>query len=205
VHVYHFPLLQWIGSPLLGGSCQSTGNFEIVYLSELDPTWRNENLALIAFPETKSFLNPITALGAQAACLLDSAIANTTLPDDKAFWCAGSQGLMYPLTGKVVEQVGPLQATTLLAERVLFKLHRLGQIKDTDCHQLCREQWLPIMPKSRYRYQLVYPHVGSCQPFGRTTSVWGSFMMNPLDSDDMSYLIWRKRNCCHWATEWEKE
>jgi conjugal transfer pilus assembly protein TraU len=55
VHVYHFPILQWVGSWLLGGSCQTRGKFEVVYFSELDPTWRDENLALITFPETINF------------------------------------------------------------------------------------------------------------------------------------------------------
>jgi conjugal transfer pilus assembly protein TraU len=198
VHVYHFPILQWVGSWLLGGSCQTRGKFEIAYLSELDPTWRDESLALIAFPETKPFLNPVSALGAQAACLLDSTLANTGLPSDSAYWCAGSQGFMYPLTGKVAEHVGSVQASTLLAERILFKLHRLGRIHDTDAHHLCGENVDLILPKSRYRYQMVYPKACSCYPFGRTTMMWGSGIMDPLHSDETSYLIFRKRNCCHY-------
>jgi conjugal transfer pilus assembly protein TraU len=197
VHVYHFPILRWVDSWLLGGSCQTRGKFEIAYLSELDPTWRDESLALIVFPETKSFLNPITALSAQAACLLDSTIANNRLPSDTAYWCAGSQGFMYPLTGKVVEHVGSVQVSTLLAERILFKLHVLGKIHDTHANHLCGEEISLRMPKSRYRYQMIYPKTTSCYPFGRTTMVWGSNVMDPLHSDDTSYLIFRKRNCCH--------
>ena len=78
VHVYHFPVLQWVEASCWG-DLPITGKFEIAYLSELDPTWRDENLALIVFPETKRFLNPMTALAAQGACLLDSTIANTRL------------------------------------------------------------------------------------------------------------------------------
>ena len=40
---------------------------------------------------------------------------------------------MYPLTGKVAEHVGSVQASTLLAERIIFKLHRLGKMEDTEC------------------------------------------------------------------------
>jgi conjugal transfer pilus assembly protein TraU len=198
VHVYHFPVLQWVGSWLLGGSCQTHGEFKIAYLSELDPTWRDESLALIVFPETKRFLDPKIALGAQTACLGDSTAANMGLPSDTAYWCAGSQGLMYPLTGKVVEHVGAVQASTLLAERILFKLHRLGNIHDTSPHHLCGEEIDLIMPKSRYRYQMVYPKVASCHPFGRITALWGSNTINPLKGDDTGYLIFRKRNCCYW-------
>lgn len=198
VHYYNFPLLQWADPGLLGGSCQTDGDFNLTYLSELDPTWHDESLAAIAFPETQGFANPISAMSAHAACAYDSVKANTGLPSDFAFWCAGSQGFMYPLTGKVVEHIGAVQASTLLAERLVFKLHRMGRISDTSSHNLCHEQIDPMMSKSRYRYQMVYPHPNACQPFGRTTMIWGANQMNPLTSDDTGYVIWRKRNCCNY-------
>jgi len=198
VHYYNFPIMQMMGNGLLGGSCHTNGNFSISYMSELDPTWHDESLAAIAFPETQGFANPLSAISAHAACVYDSVKANTGLPSDSAFWCAGSQGFMYPLTGKVVEHNGSVQASTLLAERLVFKLHRLGRISDTSSHNLCHEQINPIMPKSRYRYQMVYPHSNNCQPFGRSTMIWGANQMNPLSSDDTGYVIWRKRNCCNY-------
>ena len=105
---------------------------------------------------------------------------------------------MYPLSGEVAEHVSTVQASTLLAERTVFKLHRLMMIPDTSSDDVCRETQHALLPKSRYRYQMVYPHQGSCQPFGRTTAFWGSNKINPLQGDDTGYVIWRKRNCCNY-------
>ncbi len=151
VHYYNFPIMSWIAPELLGGSCQTDGAFfEPSYFSELDPTWHDEALAEIAFPETKVFSNPVTAISAQLACGLDSLAANTGLPSDTAFWCAGSQGFMFPMTGTVAEHVGGVQASTLLSERMVFKLHQLGLITDTRPENLCSEVWDYNLHKSRY-------------------------------------------------------
>ena len=48
------------------------------------------------------------------------------LPLDALFWCAGCQGGMYPLTGNVAAHVGGVQASLLAAERLVYRLHRLG-------------------------------------------------------------------------------
>ena len=69
---------------MLGGSCKTDGDIAITYLSAMDPTWHDETLAYLVFPETQWFENPITALGAQAACAADSIAANTGLPNDSA-------------------------------------------------------------------------------------------------------------------------
>jgi len=45
-----------------------------------------------------------------------SIAASAHLPLDALFWCAGSQGSMYPLTGHVQEHVGGVQASTLLTK-----------------------------------------------------------------------------------------
>lgn len=199
VHYYNFPILQLMADWLLGGSCKTNGDFLYPsYFSELDPTWHDEKLAMIAFPETQWFSNPITALGAQAACAADSLAANAGLPNDMSFWCAGSQGFMFPMTGKVAEHVGTVQATTLLSERVIFKLHQLGLITDTSSSDLCKEHWDYHMRKSRYRYQMIFPQKGKVQPFGRTTAIWGMDKIRPWDGDDIGYLIFRKRNCCNY-------
>lgn len=198
VHYINFPLLQWVAKELLGGSCQTDGKLEVSYLSELDPTWHNDSLAAIAFPETLLFSHPETAIGEEGLCALDSVAANAGLPSDKAFWCAGSQGFMYPLDGKVAEQVSPIQGTTLLAERIIFKLHRLGCITDSSPDNVCHEHTDLLMKKSRYRYQMVYPHAPTGEPFGRSTVLWESNQENLLKGDDAGFLIWRKRNCCNY-------
>jgi conjugal transfer pilus assembly protein TraU len=199
VHWYKFPLLFWLNI-ITDWVCVQGGDFDIAYLTELDPTWRDDELGFILNPEAILFANPI----AQVACAADSMAASIHLPLDALFWCAGSQGSMYPLTGHVQEHVGGVQASTLLTERMAYKLHRppfllLDSVSENS-PALCYEYPLPIIPKSRYRYQMVnpIPTVGSggCHPFGATTAIWGAGHEYPVTGEDFGYLVWRKRSCC---------
>lgn len=198
VHYYNFPILQFFGGWLLRGRCHTDGAFIPYYFSELDPTWHDDIAARDVFPETWMFADPTIALGLQIACTGDSFDANTHLPDDTTFWCAGSQGLMFPMDGEVAEVIGPAQATTLIAERAAFKLHQLGFIPDTSPDDLCSEHHDINLPKSRYRYEMVYPSYRTVEPFGRDTQFWAGGVYGPTQSDDSGYLIWRKRNCCNY-------
>ena len=203
VHWYKFPLMYWLNI-LTDAVCVEKGDFDIAYLTELDPTWRDDELAFILNPEATLFANPM----AQMACAADSVASAAGLPLDHLFWCAGSQGIMYPMNGHVQEHVGGVQASTLLAERMTYKMHREGLLWDSTGNvsspfdtALCYQYPSAIIPKSRYRYQMVNPlpattEPNGCQPFGRTTAIWGAWREFPYKGEDIGYLIWRKRNCC---------
>lgn len=200
VHWYKFPLMYWLNL-LTDGLCVEKSDFDIAYLTELDPTWHDDELTFLLNPEAILFSNLI----AQAACSADSLATLVGSPMDSLFWCAGSQGSMYPLNGVVQEHVGGVQASTLLAERMTYKMHREGLLWDSigkDGIALCSQFPSTIMPKSRYRYQMVNPiptasgGEDGCHAFGHTTSLWGSFHEYPYAGEDFGYLIWRKRNCC---------
>jgi len=192
VHIYNYPLFQWI--PVIPDrGCVAHGGFSITYLSELDPTWSDDKLAKLVHPETRAFAN----VAAQTACLADSVASNTHLPIDSLYYCAGSQGSIYPLTGSVAYHESGLQASVLLTERAGFLIHLYGRWRGTKGNRaLCHPYWMPIMQKSGYRYQLAYPSRKSCEPFGRSTIGWGAKVKKPLSSENYSYVIWRKRNCC---------
>lgn len=198
VHWYIYPLIYWL-SILTDFACLDKADFDVAYLTELDPTWDDDEMALFINPEVILFSNPI----AQLACAADAISALAGLPIDTLFWCAGSHGSMYPLDGHVQEHVGGVAASTLLAERMTYKMHREGLLWDSigkNGESLCRQHPAPIIPKSRYRYQMVnpLPTTGSkgCFPFGRTTAIWGAGKEFPYKGEDFGYLIWRKRNCC---------
>lgn len=197
-HWYRFPLLAWL-KLLTDGVCGQSGDFDLAYMSELDPTWHDDELNIIMNPEAALFGNPIT----QTACAADSIAATAYRPIDSLFWCLGAQGSTYPLAGTVQEHVGGVQASTLLAERLDYKLHRLGMIWETvnaGGFNLCTMVPAPVLPKSRYRYQMVHPvptsHPKGCHPFGRSTAIWGAAHEYPVKGEDFGYLIWRKRDCC---------
>lgn len=196
VHWYKFPLMYWL-NVLTDGICVEKGDFDIAYPSELDVMWNDDELAFILNPEAILF----SSLPAQMACAADAAASLVGAPLDKLFWCAGAQGSMYPLTGHVQEHVGGVQASVLLSERMNYKMHRLGLLEDTTGENgkaLCEKHYAPILPKSRYRYQMVNPLPTShaCFPLGRATSLWEAGHEYPYKGEDFGYLIWRKRNCC---------
>jgi conjugal transfer pilus assembly protein TraU len=196
VHWYKFPLMYWL-NVLTDGICVDKGDFDIAYPSEIDVLWNDDELGFIMNPEAALF----GSLPAQVACAADAATSLVDLPIDKLFWCAGAQGSMYPLTGHVQEHVGGVQASVLLSERMNFKLHRQGLLEDStgeNGNAICKKHYAPILPKSRYRYQMVnpLPTANSCYPLGRATSLWEAGHEYPYKGEDFGYLIWRKRNCC---------
>lgn len=198
VHWYIYPLLNWLNL-VDDVACAQKGDLDIPYFAEIDPTWRDDELNFLTNPESVLFGNPIT----QAACAADSIKASFSLPIDELFWCAGAHGSMYPLDGWVQEHVSGVQASILLTERVAFKMHRLGWIWETegvDGPALCVTHPTLILPKTRYRYQMIYPLSttgrGGCHPFGSATFTWEAMHQYPYKGEDYSYLIWKKRNCC---------
>ncbi|MFA0612544.1 TraU family protein, partial [Vibrio sp. 10N.222.49.B4] len=72
-------------------------------------------------------------LVAQLACVPEALLTSTNaaLPIDALFWCLGSQGSAYPLTGTTNYRDTPIQAATLLMEKLNYKLHRQGIIWET--------------------------------------------------------------------------
>lgn len=195
-HWYVYPLIYWLNL-LTDALCMQKLDFDIAYLAELDPTWRDDELGFIINPEAAIFGNPV----AQAACALDAVASTAHLPIDKLFWCAGSHGSMYPLMGKVQAHLGGVQSSALLTERMTYKMHRMGLVWNSvgkNSPALCQNYPSPIIPKSRYRYQMTnpLPAASDCRPFGYTTTLWGSMHEYPYKGEDFGYLVLRKRNCC---------
>jgi len=177
----------------------SPRDFDIAYITELDPTWKNDVLAAILNPESVLFANPI----AQFACMGDCAAASIGLPHDLLFWCAGCQGSAYPLSGHVQAHVSGVQASLLLTERMIFKLHRQGLLFGSVGREgLCQKYYMPIWRKSQYRSQMTFPVPGfsgepfPCNPFGRTTALYESGREIPFVGEDFGWLIFRHRDCC---------
>lgn len=195
-HWYKYPLISWLNL-ITSSGCMEGGDLDIAYFSELDVTWNDDELAAIYSPEDMLFSNPAS----QAACSADSIGVSTLhlLPSDLLYWCAGSQGSMFPLSGHVGEVSSPMQAAVLLSERLDFKMHRLFLVKDTSSTSLCNEYSPITLPKSRYRYQLTntIADASHCYPFGYTTLFWEAGNLNPADASHFGFLMWRKRNCTY--------
>ncbi|EEZ4956262.1 TPA: conjugal transfer pilus assembly protein TraU [Escherichia coli] len=107
VHWYKYPLTYWLNI-ITSLGCLEGGDLDIAYLSEIDPTWTDSSLTTILNPEAVIFANPI----AQGACAADAIASAFNMPLDVLFWCAGSQGSMYPFNGQVSNESSPLQSRT---------------------------------------------------------------------------------------------
>lgn len=192
LHWYDYPLLKLL-EILVDGGCVENSDFDIAYLTEFDPTWQNETLSIVLNPEGILFGN----IAAQAACSADALAATTHTGIDALFWCAGSQGSVYPFTSYTANHYGGVVASTSLVEKMTYKMHRELLLWGTVGQEgLCGKYPMPIWKKSQYRYQMAYPVASQCHPYGRSTVLWESGKEYPVKGEDFAYVVWRKRHCC---------
>lgn len=95
-HYYTYPIMQMLDM-FVKQTCNPDGfmDLDIMYLSELDPTWNNDELAFFTNPEAAAVANPVATL----ACTADAVSSTAGKPIKELFWCAGSWGNIYPLSG----------------------------------------------------------------------------------------------------------
>jgi len=201
VHYYLYPLIYWL-ELLTDFMCLEDGSFDLGYLSELDVTWNDHKLQTLFNPDVYLFANPISV----AACSVDCVSATASTAMDSMFWCAGCWGSFYPLSGANADFDGGVRNASLLALRILARMHRVGLARQTATTddawdgELCRKSYAARLPKSQYKLQLTYPkstkgQVG-CWPLGLSSSWYQSFNEYPYEGEDWGFLLWRKKNCC---------
>lgn len=203
-HWYVDPIIFWLQAILDNGCLENMG-FDLAYLTELDPLWNDDELTRILNPDVYLFAN----LPAQAACAADCVTASSGFSNNLFFWCAGCNGPMYPLNGNIGAHVGGVQASSLIATRLVAKMHREGLMWAASGEDgMCGYYIQPVMDKTNYKYQMLYPIPQTkkiagkcCQPFGRTSILWGAGKEYPYKGEDFAYEIFRKRNCCQGAID----
>jgi conjugal transfer pilus assembly protein TraU len=216
-HYYSFPILQMLNL-FVQAACTPDNytDLDLMYMSEIDPTWNNDEIAFFINPEAAAVANPV----AQAACAADAAAASVGFPRDTLWWCAGSWGGLYPLSGHALHTSMPTE-TSLLATRAVAALHRRGlswRTKGDDV--LCRGRIDPMLPKTQYRMSMFFPSaeagdsftyatqnpdgtststsrkLAGSHPIGQTAFVWGEWRTIPAIGEDALYLLWRWNDCC---------
>lgn len=198
-HWYINPMMFWL-EVLMDNDCLERGVFDLAYVTEVDPLWADSELSFIINPDVVLWANPV----AQMACTADCIASNFGFGRDELFWCNGCQGSMYPLNGWIGSKVGAVQATSLITARLTAKLHRellIWAAAGDDGR--CGYYPQPAMTKSNYKYHMLYPIPQTkkilgrcCQPFGRSTALWGAGKEFPVKGEDFAYQIYRKRDCC---------
>lgn len=198
IHMYDYPVLSWFFQSFSESVCYNTGSsgFDLLYITELDPMWEDDEAAMILMPEVVLFANPVS----QMACIADSVAATTTrFGLDELFWCSGSQGSVFPLDGYHNNHVGGIDTSLAKVHSFLYKMHREGIGLDTSTTgAMCAAIPQPVMRKGQYKQQMLYPvsqnrwGIG----FGSASQWWGTGREFPYTGEDFSYLVWRKRLCC---------
>lgn len=196
-HYYAFPLLTML-ELFSSAYCNPDGyaDLDLMYLSELDPTWNSDELAFFTNPEAALVANPIAA----AACIADAGAANVKRPIKSLFWCAGSWGSIYPLSGNQNGGKGVIKDTSLLKTRVLTALHRRGLARGTmGDNAMCNGEFTATMPKTQYKFTMMHPlpETDSDHVIGESTLKWGLGKTIPAVGQDPIYLIWRWNDCCN--------
>ena len=194
VHWYVYPMLYWF-EILMDVVCLEAMSVDLAYMTEIDPLWADDEKNAIFSPEAILFGNPI----AQAACAADGVASTFGMSKDALFWCAGSWGGIYPFGGTVEGHQGGVQASSLIVTRLMAKLHRLFLMWGTTGKEAwCKKYFMPIMKKSQYRMQLIYPkpQTNSCHPLGKNPFSFQAGQEFPFKGSDFGYLVWRKRECC---------
>ncbi|MEM2615634.1 MAG: TraU family protein [Thermoplasmatales archaeon] len=190
-HWFIFPV--WTMLELLTDFiCVEHSGFDIAYLTEIDPMWNDDTLALIIHPEALLFANPV----AQTACIADSVASNAGAPLSPLFWCMGSWGSAYPM-GKKIDNEVSAEGAAGLGARLIYKLGRQGLIWDRAAN-LCFATPALIWNKNHWRFQMARPSVGrQCIPTGRSSVIWGAGKNVPKPgADNFLFIMFDKRRCC---------
>lgn len=202
VHYYLFPLL-WVMDLLVGADfCTDwLTDIDLLYFTEVDPLWNDDELTLYTMPEAMVFGNEI----AQALCSADCLSTSAGFSLNALIWCAGCWGSLYPFTGNTGVNDSNVRVTSLLASRMLARLARLPvppaiEYDTSSAGAKCGGIVRPFLKKSQYRFSTLFPipeTKGKCaHGLGVSTFAWGEHRNIPGIGEHQTYLVWRKRNCC---------
>jgi conjugal transfer pilus assembly protein TraU len=195
-HYYAFPLTVMMDM-MIDGACNKDGfsDFDLMYFSEIDPTWNNEELAFFTHPEAAA----VARADAIMACSADAAAAAISEPFDSLFWCAGSWGQLYPFSGNFSSGSSTPMNQNLLATRAVASLHRRGLARKTmGDGALCHASIFPTIPKTQYKLNYFFPEAEatSSHVIGEHDFSWGAGRVLPSTGEDAVLMLFRWNDCC---------
>lgn len=193
VHWYNYPALAMMDIATSYAGCTTIPNFDFDTPTELDPLWNVELASSVNAPEGLLFANPLAAL----SCIPDAATSMLNYPIDLLFWCAGSQGIVYPLAGRAQNQQTSTTGAMHIVSKYMAMRHKTGGLFRTigpgaECMQI----YSPVWVKSQYRFDMIYPIArNSTIVIGKPDLLWGGLSTTPTNPEP-SFMIWRARQCC---------
>jgi len=195
LHWYQYPVFSVL-EMFLGLTCRNDDGFNLLYSSEVDPIWQNDPWAATIDPEAPLF----ASLLAQFACMVDSVAASVAFPVDALFWCAGTWGGVYPMSGNAAHSTSTFQIDNLVLAKFLARQSRLGlQFQTIGPLAECDAVPNPIWLKSQFRVNQVYPIPRHGAPLvigAPPIQQLPPFMTNVPGEDDTVNLIFEGQQCC---------
>jgi conjugal transfer pilus assembly protein TraU len=196
VHWYEYPIFSVLDM-FKDFLCMEVSGFALAYMTEIDPTWQDDAWGAIFAPQALLFANPF----AQSVCAMDAISATTAnRPIDDLFWCAGSWGSVYPLTGNGNASVDRLQSANLVGAKFIARLSEMGLLWQTVGEfAKCRAYIMPIWMKSQFSIDPVYPVVyhGEGMSIGAATSVWEYAPVETYPyEENLNQVIFQEQQCC---------
>lgn len=172
---------------------QSTG-LDYAYITEVDPTWNSDVLGAFLSPEALLFGNPVTNM----SCIADAVSTGAGRPIDALFWCMGSWGNSYPLTGHKPTSDSFVQDAAAIAAKTMYKLHRQLMLWGSSGQAgLCGYYPMPIWKKTAYRLQIVSPIAHPVAiTIGQSGLLWDWGKQIPMTFDNFGFMLFKKRDCC---------
>jgi conjugal transfer pilus assembly protein TraU len=195
VHWYEYPVFGMMDM-MKSVSCKAPSGFNLSYVTEIDPLWQDDLWGAIFSPESAIFANPV----ATAACAVDAVASSLSFPLDSLFWCAGSWGNVYPLSGNSSHTGDPFTMNNQLQAKFIARNHRMGLAWQTvGPTAICSSHPNPVWVKSQYRYNQVAPI--SRRGRAVTTGSDGRlFQFPPITNvptqEHTVNLIWQGQQCC---------
>ena len=198
-HYFSYPLMTMLGMLIMPNCTDGYMDFDLMYMSEIDPLWNDDMLSLLLNPEAIIFANPIAALWCSTDCV------TTTANEQKEefYGCAGCDGMLYPLTGNVNYQNDPVASSSLITQRVLASLHRKGLAQKTIGNDaMCSPDYYPTIPRSQYKFSLIYPVPEAGSPELKTSIPTLNEGTDPADlQSDLGGAVGDGtgafKDCCH--------
>ena len=187
-----FAALNLLQNPCLEGALSAALSVD---LSEIDPTHANSAWANLLAPESILFANPVAYL----SCSTDAIASTVYHPLDALFWCAGQQGLLYPLSGEQSFFQGATESNVLMAMKSMAKRARTGRLwSTTGPWAACGAVPTGVIVKSEHRIDPVYPfkHRGNPIKFGEMTETWTLQPKNVPTRENSVFAIWKGKQCC---------
>lgn len=213
-HLITYPVFAVL-NVLLDKICAGYGNIQVPFLSEVDPVWSSDFLAISINPELILYSNPI----AQAACLTDCTAVSTWEVLDSMFWCEGCWISKQNGSGRPPGRLEVMEGAALTM-RMLYSMAKTGSVLQTEQHNGSQalfskltnksvpgepsvaklscgvgEYGNPLLVKHSYAIQPAYPVSSSAVKVGRNVLDWVNFKKVPTYSDRV-FTVFRRRYCC---------